>query len=341
MKKKNDIKLKNSLKDEQKVLIALIIISAVSLIFSLIIELFSNYNTPLYWNYIKNILFGLSGSAIISFIIAILPFNRNKKTQINSIRVQLIDIYKFYLITYSYLKGLSNGENRSNTYSADIKIFHEIDVISKKITNVIEEYKYSDLSSDSISNISKLLDDKMRRYLDAIKKVYKFILPEKILNREYDTFQDVKKDYQYKIKQKDYFAMLIEILDEILPEAEIRDLFMAIGVSGFRVANDNLINSLEDIVESINRLQKEEKSLHLSLKISSSLINIQNKWENYNAQEYDKYKKELDEIIFNRKINLKKHSKLIDEIHFNLRELDFEKTEKNIELLRKAVEEEN
>lgn len=341
MKKKIDIKLKNSLKDEQKVIIALVVISVVSLILSFIIELFSDYNTPLYWNYIKNILFGLSGSAIISFIIAILPFNRNKKTQINSIIVQLKDIYKFYLTTYSYFKGLSNGEDRGDTYSADIKIFNEIDIISEKITNVIAEYKFSDLSSDSISNISKLLADKMRIYLDSIKKVYKFILPEKVLNGEYDTFQDIKKDYQYKIKQKDYFAMLIEILDEILPEEEIKDLFLAIGVSGFQVANDNLSNSLEDIAESIERFKKEEKSLMISLKISSLLIKISNKWDHYNAEQYDKYKKELNTMVFDKKIDLKKHSKLVEKIRSNLREYDFEKTEKNIELLRKTVEEEN
>ncbi len=340
MKKKIDIKLKNSLKDEQKVIIALITVSAISLLFSLIIELFSNCDTPLYWNYIKNILFGLSGSAIISFICAILPFNRNKKTQINSIVVKLKDIYSFYLTTYVYLKKLSNGEELSDTYSTDIKIFKDIDMITEKISSVIDEYEYLDFYSDSISSINQLLEDKMRIYLNSIKKVYIFILPEKIMKGEYDTFDDIKKDYQYKMKQKDCFAMLIEVLDEILPKEEIEKLFLSIGVSRFQIENNNLIHSFENIVGSIEKFQKEDKSINISLKISVLLFQMQNKWEHFNIEQYNKYKNELNTIVYDKKFDLNKYSKQVEKIRSNLCEYDFEKTEKNMELLRKAVKEE-
>lgn len=341
MKKKIKVKLKNGLRTEQKVVRFLIGISVISLILSALVELFSEPDFPTHWDYIKNILLGISGSSIISFVCVILPYRRNVSAQISNIIEKLIDIYIFYLKYHLYFKRLSSGENVSDNYVTDIEIYKDVDKISKKINNLSKEYNNSDFDSDNIANIINMLNDDMLSWLYIVKNFYEVLLCKIIEKDDEDILFNIKKDHQYLIKEKVYFTILLNYLDKILSESKIIELFSKINISQVDATMNDFHNTSMDLVDKMNAYNIIRKNSDILFNMNSEMINVLNEWSTLNYNEYKKINKEFEEILNNENFDLNKHSELVGKIYSNLDEMNFEKAEKNIKALKKAVEEDN
>lgn len=340
-KYKLNVKVKNSLKTELKVIKILISISIIAFALSIVIEfLITSPNTPTHWDYLNNILLGVSGSSIISFLCLLFPYLRNKSNQINYITNTLKEIYVFYLEKHFYFKRLSNGENPSETYAVDLIIYEEIDVIIEKVNSVIEKYNTADFYSDEFEEIKKMLETKMLNVLTAIKRLYIFILPKDIRDCGFGLSHDKEKDYQYKLKQQDYFNLLIETIDNILSEENIKILFSKINISDFDVINEHLRNQISNVFESKDILdEKIESNAHLekmSLLINDKII----KWDKYNAEIYSIYENELQTIMSKENFEYDKCKDLLSEINDSLGCLDFEKAGNCLKKIKSFVENE-
>lgn len=341
MKKKIKVKLKNGLKNERKVIITLAIISVVSLLISLIVEMFSDPSEPTHWDYIKNILLGASGSSIISFVCLILPYNRNRDSQVKNIKIQLTDIYSFYISKLFYFERLSNGEYVSDFLFQDIKIYKDIDKVLKKISNVIYEYKTADFYSDDISNIINMLNSDMQEWLLIIKQFYTVVLPGKTEDESENVSYNMEKEPQYLIQERECFTVLLNSLNQILSEVDIEELFEKIGVSKDDAIYYEIYNISNDLNTASTTYDTTKKSSEVSVYMHIQLIDILLNGDGTNNQLLKKYNGEFKEIINNEKFHFNKYCHIVVEIYRNLGKFNFEKAKSEIELLRKAVEEDN
>lgn len=154
------INLKNKLKNEKIIINCLLIIGIISLLLSILCEfviqkyLYFYYNL-LHFNYITNVLLGIAGSSIISFICILLPFLDKKETQIKTITSLLGKVYCSYLGIYNGISYKIKQNTLGDNYISDYVFYKNTIELYSHIQELDEEYQKSDIFSSEIDDILK------------------------------------------------------------------------------------------------------------------------------------------------------------------------------------------
>lgn len=223
------VKGKDIVRVEQITCRALLLISIIAFGSCLIIEYFlpllvdEYYCEFLHLDFLKNIMLGISGSAIVSFVCIIFPYLKKRNEFISGISVQIKSIYSTYYNICHKLNYFYPVD--PDTYSFEIDLYKNAQEFSKKLKELIIEYSNSDWTSKSIDKLIEMLNFITVTNICTIQKSVLNMVPREYRNNLLEIPIELKKEIDLKRAEKEICALLFEKINEILDRKSSEKFF--------------------------------------------------------------------------------------------------------------------
>lgn len=326
------IQLRKTLKNEQITLRVLLIIGILAFAFSLILEICikpsicKSLLETLHIDYINNIMLGITGSSIISYLSLVFTFNYRKNMQIDSIVFMLKQIYSQYLEIYLSILNKSNTEKKTDNYFFEETLFSKVNILLRKIDEENELYSTSDFTSDVIEKINEVLEQKLTLNLLAVKEFCSFMLLQEnnISENEADFLfrQSKLKDIITKRAERDCYGTLLEIIESIYTLKSLGEMFSKINPED-KLYEYN-IEKFKDIGNDLKDLRYLEMAFAVRIKITNEITKIKEKHNVLYEEECQVIRNRLSKVIaeLDKEINNnqdKQHcASIIEKVHVAL-----------------------
>lgn len=230
------IKGKGVLRTEQITCRVLVFISAIAFALCIVMEycfpLFINdfYCELLHLDFLKNVMLGISGSSIISFICIIFPYLKKRKDFTMTISSHIESIFLCYLDIYNDLVSVSTRDivikkDDVDTYGFELKLYKAAQELLEKLNLFVVDYMNSDWLSQDVDNLIRFLKRNIEINLNAIKCAMSCMVPEEYNNNPLDISEDLKKDFVIKRSEKDVSILILKEMNEILKLEEFKQYF--------------------------------------------------------------------------------------------------------------------
>ena len=190
MKRNMDIKLKGSLRTEKLTLNLLLAVGTIAFCISIVIEFFFQnwmcYTTyhKLHLDYISNVMLGVAGSSMISYISLCFSFINRKNDQINRVLLGLKEIYKDYIALYNRVSYKAASNEKEEDYYLEKTILEKVNKLEKTISDLSAIYGTAEFSSEEIGKIIEVVQDKVTLNLSYIAAFCEFLLLDLIYSPE-------------------------------------------------------------------------------------------------------------------------------------------------------------
>lgn len=270
------INLKNKLKNEKIIINCLLIIGIISLLLSMLCEfviqkyLYFYYNL-LHFNYITNVLLGIAGSSIISFICILLPFLDKKETQIKTITSLLGKVYCSYLGIHNGISYKIKQNTLGDNYISDYVFYKNTIELYSHIQELDEEYQKSDIFSSEIDDILKNIKNKLTINIDILQSFFESIIPDRIIKEPNVNVLDKKSAEQLQ-EQNELYSLLLDKLNSIFHIGDFENTFSC--VFDFNsVLNKYMNDSTKKLIEAEEKYLKDTKSINAKFELRKEIIN--------------------------------------------------------------------
>lgn len=303
------IKGKGIVRIEQITCRALLLISVIAFGLCLVMEYFfplwmdEYYCEFMHLDFLKNIMLGISGSAIISFICTIFPYLKKRNDFINKVLSQIKSIFLCYLDINNDLVSVNSRDivlkkDDENTYRFEIELYEAAQELLKKIDSFVIDYEGYDWSSRDINNLIDFLHGDVSTNIGVIKFVVLCLLPEKYSNNPLEISKDLKKDIILKRSEKEIYNLTLKKMNEILNVKKFKKYFMRFqleenSLRDFDKALSSASQTIKNLQESKSRWKKMENDI-----ICSSLRNKIDIIKTKHNKQYTKETHELNCIYF-------------------------------------------
>lgn len=301
--KKIEFKIKGNLRVEQMAIKFLLFISIFSLIATILSEFLLKNIIPsfnyesLHIDFIQNILLGIYGSAIISFMCLVFPYIKKKSDQEKDLLTLLKYIFFDYYNLYSRVIARHDKKVSDYTFFSEICIYEDSKSLIEHINCLEDDYTNLDIRSEEIEKVINEIRNKVLQNTLMINEFAKTIVPVDYYNNPLEIPKTLNKDTNDINAESDLYACLITLLNNNLT----MDNFDKIFVHCFDVkeikkkcTNFNIKNS----IKSYNRYIEKDAEVRKILLLSEELFKIKNKHINqYIKQQDDELAKKYEELI--------------------------------------------
>ncbi len=237
------VKGKDIVRVEQITCRFLLLISVIAFGLCLIIEYFlplfvdEYYCDFLHLDFLKNVMLGISGSAIVSFVCIIFPYLKKRNEFISRISVQIKSIYSTYSNIYYKLNCFYPV--CLDTYSIEIDLYKDTQEFTKKLKELIIEYRNSDWTSKSIDRLINMLNFVAITNIYIIQKSVLNMVPKEYRNNLLEIPIELKKNIGLKRAEKEICALLLEKINEILDRKSFEKFFKPFHLDKIKNYNSN------------------------------------------------------------------------------------------------------
>ena len=304
-----NIKLKGRLQTEKITLNVLLAVGIIAFCISLVIEFllqswmcYSTYH-KLHLNYISNVMLGVAGSSVISYISLLFPFVNKKTEQINSVLLELRGISRDYKDLYNSVYHKANSNEKEDKYFFEKSILEKVDKLNKTISGVSTMYDDSEFSSERMRQIIVILQRKVMHNLSYIATFCEMLLldliysPEvKKQSLEYQDFfwpdalikkqiedGDVPRSVITKRAENECYQFLLKTIDSNFSIEQVDTLFKSLGIEfGFGDV-EVAINELLDATDEVSDMTRQFATQTL---IRSTVLKIRDRHEKEYFSQY-------------------------------------------------------
>lgn len=296
-----NIKLKGSLRTEKITLNVLLAVGIIAFCISIVIEfLFQNwmcYSTyhKLHLDYMSNVMLGVAGSSVISYISLCFPFINKKNDQINRMFLVLRGIYKDYKDLYNsvYYKATSN--EKEEKYYLEKTILEKVNKLEKTISDASTMYYTSEFSSENIDQAIKILQHEVVLNLSYIAAFCEVLLldliyspkakeqsskyqdsfwPDVLINGDIEG--DVPRDVITKRAENECYQFLLKTINSNYSIDQIDTLFKSLGIEfGF----GDVAATINKLLDATHEVFSMRDQIATQIRIRSAIIQIRNKHE--------------------------------------------------------------
>lgn len=301
--KKIEFKTKGNLRVEQMAIKFLLFISIFSLIATILSEFLLKNIIPtfnyesLHIEFIQNILLGIYGSAIISFMCLVFPYIKKKSDQEKELLTLIKYIFFHYYNLYSRVIARHDKEVNDSTYFSEIRIYEDSKSLIEHINSLGDAYINLDIRSEEIEKVINEIRNKVLQNTLMINEFAKTLVPVDYYNNPLDVPKTLNKDTIDTNAESDLYACLLTLINNNLT----MDSFDNIFVNCFDVKEDkmNYINStFKNSIDSSNRYIAKIAEIKKILLLREELFKIKNKhFILYDKQQDDELAKKYEELI--------------------------------------------
>lgn len=264
------IKGKGVLRTEQITCRVLVFISAIAFALCIVMEycfpLFINdfYCEFFHLDFLKNVMLGISGSSIISFICIIFPYLKKKKDFIKNIISQMESIFVCYLNIYEQM-GEEIKKDDAETYGFEIKLYKAAQELLEKIELFVIDYRKFDWESKDIFNLIIFLGNNVTINLQAVKQIVSWMVPEEYGNNPLEIPKNLKRDITLKRFEKDICYFYLNIRDYVLEMKMFKKEFKKFKIEEIDVrlkeeATNQLKQKMNEIDEKIRKWNESDRN---------------------------------------------------------------------------------
>lgn len=302
MERNMDIKLKGSLRTEKKTLNLLLAVGTIAFCISIVIEFFFQnlmcYSTyhKLHLNYVSNVMLGVAGSSVISYISLCFSFINRKNDQINRVLLGLKGIYKDYKDIYKsvYYKATSN--EKEEKYHLEKTILKKVNKLEKMISDLSTMYGTAEFSSGKIGQIIEIVQDKVALNLSYIATFCEFLLldlvhspkareqslkyqnsflPDFLINGAIE-MGDVPRDVITKRAENECYQFLLETINSNYSIDQIETLFKDLGIE---LGIADIAATINELLDATHGTFYITRQFATQMGIQNTIIKIRNKHE--------------------------------------------------------------
>ncbi|MCM1061232.1 MAG: hypothetical protein NC452_13225 [Eubacterium sp.] len=275
------IKGKGVLRTEQITCRVLVFISAIAFALCIVMEycfpFFINdfYSEFFHLDFLKNVMLGISGSSIISFICIIFPYLEKRNKIIKKIYSQISSIFVCYLNIYEQI-GEEIKKDNAETYGFEIKLYKATQELLEKIDLFKIDYSKFDWSSKDIDHFIYFLTDDVVTNLKAVKHMVSFIVPKEYSNNPLEISEDLKKDIILKRSEKDIRDFIMNNKNEILEMEKIKKIFKKFNLEETNVRlKEELLKKISQFVNEVDENLKKWRESDSNRKINNLKFEIE------------------------------------------------------------------
>lgn len=289
MKKKYDLKTKGSLKLEEQTIKILIIIVVSSFILGLILQ----YISPMFFSeiildkihyeFIINVLLGISCSACISSICIWVPYRSNKENQHRKLIKSIKNIYFDY---YDLLSIIEHNKMRNNndTYMCEYSLLKAAKKLEQDSYNLILEYEDSDIVSKNIDEIKKSTVEVFIPSTQIVESFINLIMPLEYKKNPDDLLFIEKIEDFDQDKNVQLYDQLKLSLDEILSAKKVDTLFSDY-INRNCIKYEIVHHKTKTFLEKTQECVVQEKIHNIENKMRLNIINIMKKFNDKHLEE--------------------------------------------------------
>lgn len=286
------IKLKGELKTEQVALKVLCAVGIITFCLSLLVEFIIKHfickamYQSFHFDYISNILLGITGSSVISYLSLIFQHRGRRNIQETNIASILTKICTDYTSIYDIIYYKANTTILENDYHLEKMLLENANNLGKLIDEANILYQNSDFTSYDIENIFNVLQNHIAFNLTSIKEFCVMIFSYNAEHNENTTnsffnIEDINRAIITRA-EREYYQFLLKLMEDKYSIDDFSVMFSKIGIKN--ELSTYVMNSLKDTLDktyALHRLEEEFKA-HTAIRMKF-------------VQLIDKYKKEYFE----------------------------------------------
>lgn len=306
---------KGSVRAEQITCRVLLIVSISAFLLSLIIEFAADIflNAELYQllhlEYIKNVMLGLCGSAIISLVSIVFPYLNKAEKTTQKLKSILREIYDLISRIYIFVRKNSSENNidkkeRNDSFNDEINLLKDSDALLNKLKEFEAEYNDSDFTFDEINDIINNFFESIKLYADIVNGAMREVLPSKYYNATIIETYYSKRDISVIRAQEEIYNIILEEIKEEIDLEKFRQKLLSLKINVSEPYFNELRNSLEYILNISSYKETMRKDIINSgkvLEISHSINKIKSRYSSQYHRECEKRKQEFVFALENAK----------------------------------------
>ena len=232
---------------------------------------FFNYNWLIvllqpHKDFFINIILGFLGSAVISYIMLLIPEKIKRQEEREKISVYIKDVVSDFLILLSFIEFGVISKNIEDVKLLDEDIEIRKENLYKSIRNIVDYYEMNDVDNKLLDEIMDIVKNKL---LVIIGEIDNFLSIHK-------SFENTNVNFEYPVNiYNDIFRVLYENLNEKYCLNEIKDKFTKIVPYEVVAFKD-----LKQVKYSIEKYKETSNNIQSNSFYISKLYSIYSKFGN-------------------------------------------------------------